>query len=460
MTATQVSVIGAGHIGLPTAAALVSFGHEVVCAESDPRRLRILQDGGVPIYERNLDEALARGREGGRLTFVASAAVAARTAEYVFLCVPTPELPDGSADLSYLRQAAQEIGPSLLPQAVVVNKSTVPVGATHLVEQTIGRDDIMVVSNPEFLREGTAVEDSLHPDRIVVGADDQQVAARVGALFATTGAPLLVTDAATAETIKYASNAFLATKLSFINAIAGLCDEVGADVRDVILGLGYDHRIGFDFLRPGPGWGGSCFPKDTRALLHIAESANYDFPLLRAVIQTNETQLRRIVDRLETALGCGAPSVSEAQTPLGTSTIAVWGLTFKAETDDLRMSPAIRIISDLLTRGARVQAYDPTLGKAGGPVLPERADQIRQEFRADGVSDAKLDGFSLRTSSVLACEGASALLVLTEWQEFRDVDIARVRKALERPLIVDARNLLDPAAIRQAGFQYIGVGRH
>ena len=263
----------------------------------------------------------------------------------------TPQSADGSADLSYVEAAAKEIAAHLEPGAIVVNKSTVPVGSATMVEQVIGRSDIRVVSNPEFLREGTAVHDSLHPDRIVVGADDAQAAARVGELFAATSAPLIVTDATTSETIKYASNAFLATKLSFVNAVAGLCEEVGADVRDVMLGLGYDKRIGFEFLRPGPGWGGSCLPKDTRALLHIAGEAGYDFSLLAGAIASNDEQLARVVAKVEAA--CGG-SVDGA-------TVAVWGLTFKANTDDRRDSPSLQIAHRLVELGATVQAFDPTV---------------------------------------------------------------------------------------------------
>ena len=243
----------------------------------------------MPIVEAGLTELVAGSVQAGNLRFTASAVEAVAGAEFVFLCVPTPQGADGSADLSYVESAAKEIGPHLEPGAIVVNKSTVPVGSATMVEQVIGRADIRVVSNPEFLREGTAVGDSLHPDRIVVGAADAQSAAMVGDLFASTGAPLIVTDATTSETIKYASNAFLATKLSFVNALAGLCEEVGADVRDVLLGLGYDKRIGFEFLRPGPGWGGSCLPKDTRALLHIAREAGYDFSLLAGAIASPTT---------------------------------------------------------------------------------------------------------------------------------------------------------------------------
>ena len=276
-----VAVIGAGYVGLPTAATLAHFGHSVVLAEREPSRLAALRSGRMPIVEAGLDELVAGGVTAGRLSFTSSAVEAVKGAAFVFLCVPTPQSTDGSADLSYVETAAKEIATHLESGAVVVNKSTVPVGSATMVEQVIGRADISVVSNPEFLREGTAVLDSLNPDRIVVGASDPQAAAKVGELFSSHRAPLIVTDTTTSETIKYASNAFLATKLSFVNALAGLCEEVGADSRDVLLGLGYDKRIGFDFLRPGPGWGGSCLPKDTRALLHIARGVGYEFALAR-----------------------------------------------------------------------------------------------------------------------------------------------------------------------------------
>ena len=287
----RVAVIGAGYVGLPTAATLAHFGHTVVVAERDESRLATLRSGRMPIVEAGLDELVAESVAAGRLSFTDSAVDAVKGAEFVFLCVPTPQSADGSADLSFVQNAAKDIATHLKPGAVVVNKSTVPVGSATMVEQVIGRPDISVVSNPEFLREGTAVLDSLKPDRIVVGANDTRAAAEVGELFASTAAPLIVTDATTSETIKYASNAFLATKLSFVNALAGLCEEVGADARDVLLGLGYDKRIGFEFLRPGPGWGGSCLPKDTQALLHIASEAGYDFSLLAGAIASNDEQL-------------------------------------------------------------------------------------------------------------------------------------------------------------------------
>jgi len=325
------------------------------------------------------------------------------------------------------------VGPHLEHRAIVVNKSTVPVGSATLVEKVIGRPDIRVVSNPEFLREGSAVRDSLHPDRLVVGADDAEAAALVGNLFASTGAPLIVTDATTSETIKYASNAFLATKLSYVNAVAGLCEEVGADVRDVMLGMGYDKRIGFEFLRPGPGWGGSCLPKDTRALLHMAEAAGYDFSLLAGAIASNEQQLARVVAKVEVAGGGSLDGV----------TVAVWGLTFKANTDDRRDSPSLQIAHRLAALGATVQAFDPTVA------VSDDADDV----------PADLDGLSLCGDPYEATTGASVLVVLTEWDEFRWLDLSRVLSVMAAPSVVDARNLLDPAAVRRMGFAYTGIGR-
>ncbi len=432
-TPRRVAVIGAGYVGLPTAATLASFGHSVVLAERDPSRLSALRTGRLPIVEAGLDELVSSGVAAGTLAFTDTGVTAVRGAEFVFLCVPTPQSEDGSADLSYVEETAKEIASHLEPDAVVVNKSTVPVGSATMVEQVIGRHDISVVSNPEFLREGSAVHDSLNPDRIVVGADDPQAAARVGELFASTAAPLIVTDATTSETIKYASNAFLATKLSFVNALAGLCEEVGADARDVLLGLGYDKRIGFEFLRPGPGWGGSCLPKDTRALLHIASEAGYDFSLLAGAIASNDEQLARVVAKVEQACGGTLDGV----------TVAVWGLTFKANTDDRRHSPSLQVAHTLVGRGATVQAYDPTVSVTG-----DEADQPDD-----------LRGLVLREDPFEAASGARTLVVLTEWEEFRWLDFSRLLAAMAEPSIVDARNLLDPAALRRMGFRYTGIGR-
>jgi len=424
-----VAVIGAGYVGLPTAATLAHFGHRVVLAEREPAKLSALRAGRMPIVEAGLDELVAGVVAAGNLSFTESAVDAVAGAEFVFLCVATPQSADGSADLSYVEAAAKEIGDRLQSGAIVVNKSTVPVGSADMVERVIGRSDIGVVSNPEFLREGTAVVDSLNPDRIVVGANDARAAAKVGELFSSTRAPLIVTDATTSETIKYASNAFLATKLSFVNALAGLCEEVGADARDVLLGLGYDKRIGFEFLRPGPGWGGSCLPKDTRALLHIAGEAGYDFSLLAGAIASNDEQLSRVVGKVEAACGGSADG----------ATIAVWGLTFKAGTDDRRDSPSLQIAHRLADLGGTIQAFDPTV-----EVGSEAPDLHDLQLRADPYE---------------AVAGAQVLVVLTEWDEFRWLDFSRVQAAMAVPTIVDARNLLDPAAVRRMGFQYSGIGR-
>ncbi len=445
-----IAVIGVGYVGLPTAATLAHLGHKVTCGDADPRKVAMLQRGEVPIVEEHLEEIVREGQAAGNLSFVVGATAAIKGAEFVFLCVPTPQGDDGSADLSYVEAVAAEIGPHLAPGTIIVNKSTVPVGSTLVVERVLGRTDLKVVSNPEFLREGTAVPDSLHPERIVVGADDQSAAARVGELFAGTQAPLLITDAATAETIKYASNAFLATKLSFVNAVAGLCEAVGADVRDVILGLGYDKRIGFEYLKPGPGWGGSCLPKDTRALVHIAEQAGYDFSFLRGAIATNDEQFERVVAKVKTAVAPSLPSDSAADDFSG-AVIAIWGLTFKAGTDDLRNSPAVEVALRLVSGGAEVRAFDPTVH------VPDGVDSVA----VPGIDQPSDDGGSLLAypDAYAACRGAAAVVVLTEWDEFRWLDFVKVREALAAPVLVDARNLLDPAQVRRLGFSYTGIGR-
>jgi len=429
---SRVAVIGTGYVGLTTGACLAHLGHEVVCADIDAAKIELLQSGRIPIYEVGLEDLVASGVAERRLSFIvgSAAAVTEAAAEFVLLCVQTPQGADGSADLRFVEQASAEIGPVLASRAVVITKSTVPVGSARVVERALGRADVAVVSNPEFLREGQAVHDCLHPDRVVIGSDDQGAAAKVAGLYQRLNAPVMVTDPATAETIKYACNAFLATKVSFINAIANLCQAVGADVRDVVLGMGYDKRIGFEFLKPGPGWGGSCFPKDSRALVRIAEDAGYDFELLKGVIAVNDQQFRLLVDRIEVLAG-GA---------LDQAVIAVWGLTFKAGTDDLRDSPAISVVSQLLARGATVQGYDPTVSRS----LPPHLSHLDIEICDDPYA---------------ACAGASVLAVLTEWDEFRWLDFAKVASAMSAPVILDARNLLDPASVRRRGFTYQGLGR-
>ncbi|MDQ4091424.1 MAG: UDP-glucose/GDP-mannose dehydrogenase family protein [Actinomycetota bacterium] len=428
---STIAVVGAGYVGLTTAACFAHLGHKVTCADVVPEKVERLNRGEIPILEAGMPELVREGLDGGRLRFVLGAGPAVAGAEFVYLCVPTPQSDDGSADLSYIRAAAAEIGPLLAPETIVVNKSTVPVGSTRVVEEVLGRDDVKVVSNPEFLREGSAVHDSLNPDRIVIGSHDQVAAARVAGLFSALRAPVIVTDPSSAETIKYASNAFLATKVTFANAVANVCEAVGADVRDVLLGMGYDKRIGFEFLKPGPGYGGSCFPKDTRALIRIAEDAGYDFGLLRGVDEVNDAQFARVVEKV----------VHMAGGSVDGKVIAAWGLTFKARTDDLRQSPALEVLHRLRALGATVRAYDPA--------VPMPA----------ALEDSRLDGIEVGADPYGVCDDAAVLVVLTEWDDFRRLDFAKVAAALRESRVVDARNLLDPAALRRRGFTYEGIGR-
>lgn len=421
---TRVAVIGAGYVGLTTAAWLAHLGHEVCCADVLAARVEGLSRGDVPFVEDGLEALVGDGLVAGRLRFVLGAGAAVPGAELVLLCLPTPQRSDGDADMSFVLGVAAAIGPLLDAGSVVVNKSTAPVGSTRLVASALGRSDVEVVSNPEFLREGSALHDCAHPDRIVVGADDATAGARVAALFSAVDAPVMLTDPESAELVKYASNAFLATKLSFVNAMANLCESVGADIGDVVRGMGYDHRIGAEYFRPGPGWGGSCFPKDTSALVKMGEDAGYDFDLLRRVIEVNEEQRTRVVAKV-TAMAGGS---------LAGAVVGAWGLTFKARTDDLRSSPAIAIIGRLAAEGAVVQAYDPT---ARGP----------------------LAGMVVCADPYAACQDASVLVVLTEWEEFCSVELAKAGEVMQRRCMVDARNLFEPSVVRAAGFRYDGIGR-
>ncbi len=419
----KIAIVGTGYVGLTTGACFAHLGHDVICADIDPEKVRLLQSGKIPIHEVGLQELVEEGIASGRLRFVLGSENAVADVDFVYLCVPTPQDSDGSADLSYIRAAANEISDKLRPGTVVVNKSTVPVGSTNLVEQALGRSDVPVVSNPEFLREGSAVDDFLNPDRVIVGSDDRAAAALVASLYLGVRAPIMVTDPASAETTKYAANAFLATKLSFANAIAAVCEAVGADVNDVLLGIGYDHRIGHEFMRPGPGWGGSCFPKDTRAIISIAEESGYDFSLLKGVVSVNEEQFDRTVRKVTDAVDINGKSV------------ALLGLAFKAGTDDIRESPALELARRLVAAGAKVRAYDPA------------------------VTAVAVDGVEVVADAYAACEGASALVVATEWDDFKWLDLDKIASLMSELHIVDARNLLDRGAVRRRGFTYQGVGR-
>ncbi len=435
-----VGVVGTGYVGLTTGACFAHLGFEVVCADIDAAKVARLQAGEIPIVEDGLAAIVSEAVAAGRLRFVIGAAQAAADADVVFLCVPTPQDDDGSADLSYIEAAAKEIGPVLRPGAVVVNKSTVPVGSARVVERVLDRSDVAVVSNPEFLREGTAVHDFLHPDRVVIGCDDPAAAQIVAGLYRDIDTEIIVTDAASAETIKYAANGFLAMKISFVNAVAALCEAVGADVHHVIEGIGSDRRIGRAFLRPGPGWGGSCFPKDSRALVSIAEQHGYDFSMMRGVIAVNDEQRERMVRKIVSAAGRGESAFDAAS--LAGVRIGVLGLTFKAGTDDLRESPSLSVIAELRELGAEVQAYDPT-------TVPPLHEGRRES----------LAGIDLCPDVYSAASGVDVVVVLTEWPEFAHIDLERLADVMRGSAIVDTRNMLQPTAVRGRGLAYDGVGR-
>ncbi len=425
---SRITIVGTGYVGLTAGACFAHLGHQVVCGDIDEAKVEGLSAGRLPIVETGLADLVREGLDAGRLSFVVGAAAAVEGCEVAFLCVPTPQHLDGSADTALLEAAVREMATAMPAGAIVVNKSTVPVGSTRVVSDALGRDDLAVVSNPEFLREGSAVRDFLEPDRVVVGADDPSAAEAVAALYDGVNSPVLVTDPVSAETIKYAANAFLVTKLSFVNSMAAVCESVGADVDDVMTGLGHDRRIGSGYLSPGPGWGGSCFPKDTQSLLQMAGRAGYDFRFLDVAVAVNEEQFDRVADKVRKAVGGD----------LAGRTVAAWGLTFKAGTDDLRDSPALAVIDRLLTAGATVRAHDPTVAAARPPIP---------------------DDVVVVSNPMAACDGAEVLVVLTEWDNFRAADPAAVADRLVRPAVVDARNLLDRALWEGHGFEYQGIGR-
>jgi len=414
---SKIAVIGTGYVGLTTSIGLASLGHKVIGYDLDPAKVEMLQAGQLPIHEPGLGEILTAGIESGNLQITSVLSEAVSEADFVFTCVPTPQDEDGSADLSYVISASAAMKEFLKPGAVVVTKSTVPVGSARVVEDAIGRSDVEVASNPEFLREGAAVHDFNHPDRIVVGARSTEVAQKVMDLYSKIDCPKILTSQATAELIKYASNSFLAIKLSYVNDIAALCEAVGADSQEVLHGMGLDTRIGNRFLEPGPGWGGSCFPKDAKALESIASNFGVGLPLITSAIASNEAAHKRVADRVTDALGGS----------LSGKTIAVLGLTFKANTDDTRESPAIAVIEHLVRGGAKVVAYDPM------------------------VTKYELAGLSLADSAVAAASGADALVVLTEWPVFRTVDSAEILQAMTGNVVVDTRRVLDQAKWQAAG---------
>ena len=422
----QVGVIGAGYVGLVTAAGLSALGHKVVVGEIDPTKVEALEAGEIPFHEAGLESLVTEGLDKDLLSFHTDNRIAVKGAEVVLLALPTPPAHDGSADLSMLESAVSGIAPHLESGTVVVTKSTVPVGSVARFQALLddAGSDAVVVSNPEFLREGSAVGDFFHPDRIVIGSRDQEASEKLIELYQSLQAPVLVTDPASAEMIKYASNAYLATRITFANAMANLCEHVGADAATVLEGMGYDRRIGFHFLRPGPGYGGSCFPKDTRALVSIADDAGYDFSLLKGVIEVNALQLERTVSKIvEAVAGIDGPVVG------------LWGLAFKAGTDDTRESPALKIALALTDEGIAVTAFDPAVSELDTPSIAIAPDPLA------------------------AVEGADALVIATEWPEFSAVDLRRVREAMRGSAIIDARNMLDPLSAQRLGMDYRGIGR-
>lgn len=435
----NVCVIGSGYVGLVTGACFAEFGVTVVCADKDAAKIAALERGEIPIYEPGLDALVARNVSQGRLRFTTDTAEAVRGSLVVFIAVQTPPQADGSTDLGAVEEVAREIGRAMDGYKVIVTKSTVPVGTSYRVRDLVadelaraGRDiRFSVASNPEFLREGAAISDFMRPDRVVIGAEDDASLGILKDLYRPlflNETPFVLTNVPTAELTKYAANAFLATKISFINEFANLCERVGADVQALARGIGLDGRIGRKFLHAGPGFGGSCFPKDTRSAAHFARVAGESLQIVEAVIRVNDAQRRRMVEKIREALGG----------ELRGRTVGMLGLSFKPETDDMRDAPSIDIVHGLLEGGAHVRAYDPVAMANASRVLPE---------------------ITLCKDAYEACEGADAMVLVTEWNQFRMLDLERVRRLLREPVVVDLRNVYKPDPMRAAGFRYVSVGR-
>jgi UDPglucose 6-dehydrogenase len=435
----NVCIIGTGYVGLVTGACFAEFGVQVVCADKDADKVASLERGEIPIYEPGLDAIVARNLRERRLAFTTDTAAAVRSSLVVFIAVQTPTKADGTTDLAAVEAVAREIGRCMDGYKVVVTKSTVPVGTSYKVKQWIEEEQaaagtnhrFSVGSNPEFLREGAAIGDFMRPDRVVIGADDDEAVAILKDLYRPLyliETPFVITNIPTAELTKYAANSFLAVKISFINEIANLCEEIGGDVHAIARGIGLDRRIGPKFLHPGPGFGGSCFPKDTRSAASFARQAGRELEIVEAVIRVNDRQRDRMVDKIVRALGGDARG----------KTVAVLGLSFKPETDDMRDAPSIDILTKLQRGGASIRAFDPVAMTNAAKELPD-VTLCKNEYET--------------------CENADALVLMTEWNQFRMLDLDRVRKLLREPVVVDLRNVYDPAAMRRAGFRYDSVGR-
>ena len=430
----KIAVVGTGYVGLVAGACLAESGSDVICVDRDEAKVRSLRRGKMPFYEPGLEELVKRNRQEGRLKFTSTLPKAVRDSSIIFIAVGTPPGEDGSADVQQVLGVARDVAKAMNGYKVVVDKSTVPVGTSARVREVIRRETthpFSVVSNPEFLKQGAAVEDFMKPDRVVIGAEDPRAEAlmrEVYSPFTRTGAPIMVMDCASAELTKYAANAMLATRISFMNEIANVCEVVGADVDHVRRAIGSDKRIGPSFLFPGIGYGGSCFPKDVQALIHFAGKKDYEFQILRAVEAVNTHQKTRLVAKMRAHLGA-----------LKGKVVAVWGLAFKPRTDDMREAPSVSIIEALLAAGAKVQAYDP---EASGV--------------AKGIFGSRV---SFAAGNYDALRGADCLAIVTEWSEFRRPDFERMRKVMRAPIIFDGRNLFTPEQMREHGFTYYSIGR-
>lgn len=431
----DIAVIGTGYVGLVTGAGLADFGNDVICVDVDVRKIEALRNGQIPIYEPGLDKLVSKNVNEGRLRFTTELAEAIRAARAIFIAVGTPPKPDGSADLRYVEEVANSIAQHMNGPKLVITKSTVPIGTGRLIDQIIASHGnghkASIVSNPEFLREGSAIEDFMKPDRVVVGVSDPEAAELMKEIYAPLHSleiPFVVTNVESSELIKYAANGFLAVKITFINEIASVCEKVGANVQDVAIGMGLDTRIGPKFLQAGPGFGGSCFPKDTSAMADIARRHGYEFQIMEAVLRVNDAVKLRMIDKIVHALGGDVEG----------KTVAMLGLAFKPETDDMRDSPTIPIIKGLQQRGAKIRAYDPQATK-----------------NAQGMfKDITYCGDAYETAV-----DADVLVLATEWNEFRALNFERIKKALRQPSVVDLRNIYDPQRMKALGFDYISVGR-
>jgi UDPglucose 6-dehydrogenase len=430
----KIAIVGTGYVGLVAGACFAENGNDVICVDKDAAKVRLLRRGRMPIYEPGLEEMVARNTAEGRLVFTTVLNKAVRQSSIIFIAVGTPQGEDGSADLQHVEAVARDVGRAMNGYKVIVDKSTVPVGTAARVRDIIRRETthpFSVVSNPEFLKQGAAIEDFLKPDRVVIGAEDPRAAEIMRELYAPftrTGAPVMVMDCASAEMSKYAANALLATRISFMNEVANVCEAFGANIDEVRKAIGSDRRIGSSFLFAGVGYGGSCFPKDVKAILKFAADRGYDFETLRAVENVNQRQKGRLVTKMKAHFG-----------NLSGKTIALWGLAFKPRTDDMREAPAITIVERLLAEGAKVQAYDPEAGRVARGLFGSRVQLVEKGYDA--------------------LKGADALAVVTEWNEFREPDFPRMRKLMRSPVIFDGRNIYSPEQMQAQGFSYFSIGR-